>query len=74
MKPLMHYMRQLHQRRMHAFFFSPGEDDSSQLSLEHVPRSQDRARSPRELFADQEYDGDDFDVHGFDANGSNVNE
>jgi len=59
MKPLMHYMRQLHQRRIHAFFFSSAKDDSSQLSLQHVPRPQDRTRSPRELFAEQEYESDD---------------
>jgi len=59
MKPLMHYMRQLHQRRINAFFFSGRESDAAQLSLQHIPRPQDRTRSLREMFADQEYDNDD---------------
>jgi len=63
MKPLMHTMRQLHQRRINAFFFSHGAPrDASQLSLQHVPRPQDRARSLREMFADQEYDDDATDA------------
>jgi len=61
MKPLLRTMRQLHQRRINAFFFVQGENseehgDTLQLSLRHIPRPQDRARSLREIFADQEYD------------------
>jgi len=59
MKPLMHYMRQLHQRRINAFFFSTEESSAAQLSLQHIARPQDRTRSLREMFADQEYDNDD---------------
>jgi len=67
MKPLLHTMRQLHQRRINAFFFAQGENsgehgDASQLSLRHIPRPQDRARSLREMFADQEYDDDASDA------------
>jgi len=57
MKPLLRYMRQLHQRRIQTFFFEADEDTSAQLSLLHVPRPQDRVRSWRD--ADSEYDSDD---------------
>jgi len=63
MKHLLQYTRQLHQRRINAFFFGGENDRSAQLPLQHVPRPQDRARSLRELFADQEYDVDE-DVNG----------
>jgi len=63
MKPLLHTMRQLHQRRINAFFFARGENsEATQLSLRHVPQPQDRTRSLREMFADQEYDDDASDV------------
>jgi len=63
MKSLLQYMRQLRQRRINTFFFSGEHQKPPQLTLQHVPRPQDRARSLREMFADQEYDVDD------DANG-----
>lgn len=59
MKHLMHYMRQLHQRRINAYFFSDQQETSGQLPLVHVPRPKDRNRTLRELFADQEYDSDE---------------
>jgi len=57
MKPLLRYMRQLHQRRIQTFFFEEDEDAFAQLPLLHVPRPPDRVRSWRDV--ELEYDSDD---------------
>jgi len=62
MKFLMQSMRQWQQRRLNTFFFSGVQPHATQLPLGHIPRSQDRTRSLREMFAEQEYDTDDEPV------------
>lgn len=61
MKQLLHHARQLHQRRMSAFYLLPEKDSRSpsQLPLEHIPQLEDRPRTLREMFADIEYDNED---------------
>ena len=60
MKNLMHYTRQLHQRRINAFFFSEAHNPREQLSLSLGPKNKnDRLSALRRLAAEQEYDVDD---------------
>lgn len=58
MKNLMQYTRQLHQRRINAFFFSPVHNEQEQLSLSLGPKN-DRAQTLRRMAAEQEYDIED---------------
>ncbi|TCU93672.1 hypothetical protein EV686_11124 [Paracandidimonas soli] len=60
MRNLMHYSRQLRQRRINVFYFSSvGSSPQEQLSLSLSPRQQDHMSTLRRMAADQEYDADD---------------
>ncbi|HLU19440.1 MAG TPA: hypothetical protein VKZ66_05730 [Pusillimonas sp.] len=62
LKRLLFHAQQLHQRRMSVFWLLPkplSEDDESamgQLRLKSLPEHEDRPRTLREMFSDQEYD------------------
>lgn len=67
MRHLMHYMRQLNQRRMYTFYLMPSRphrpvDTTLDLLLHDggILR-EDRARSLREMFAEIEYEDSDDD-------------
>lgn len=63
MKQLLHHARQLHQRRMSAFYLLPektgGSGSTGQLDLEHIPQFEDRPRTLREMFVDIEYENEE---------------
>lgn len=67
MRHLMHYMRQLNQRRMYTFHLMPSRpsqpvDASLDLLLhDRGVFREDRARSLREMFAEIEYEDNDDD-------------
>ena len=58
MKNLMHYARQLRQRRINTFHFSLTISPQQQLPLP-LPPAQNRMSKLRRMSADQEYDTDD---------------
>jgi len=62
-KHLMHYARQLGQRRMTAFYLLPQgvpeDGETSQLRLSSLPRRADRPRTAREMWAEAEAESED---------------
>ena len=63
MKPLSRYARQLHQRRISAFFLLDHDSAQSDRQIEITTFSphEDRPRTLREMFADTEVDLEDQD-------------
>jgi hypothetical protein len=66
MKHLMHYVRQVHQRRMIGFYLLPHGNNEipsarSQRSTARALTTDDRARSIRELYSDAEYENENDD-------------
>ncbi|NYT77903.1 hypothetical protein H0A71_12925 [Alcaligenaceae bacterium] len=63
MKPLSRYARQLHQRRISAFFLLKHDTGRSDRQIEITTFSphEDRPRTLREMFPDAEIDPDEQD-------------
>ncbi|NYT38998.1 hypothetical protein ERD78_19260 [Allopusillimonas soli] len=61
MKPLSLHARQMNQRRVTAFYLSPERPapDDGQSDMKHFRPHEDRPRSLREMFSDEEIDGDE---------------
>lgn len=63
MKPLSRYARQLHQRRISAFFLLKHDSNKTdgQIEITTFSPHEDRPRTLREMFPDAEIDPDEQD-------------